>query len=261
VHSRLPSDRRLCNMASGRELFEKVESLQNVVISIATGGQATEREYQQLRMELIDLPTVRSRLPRFVRTNRDLKQLWGHMKQKSATYQGRRDYIWSEFGPLLADLEVGRESPADASVAEALATLSSNTVHEAWQRALERRQSDPDGAITSARTLLETVLKHILDDVGVRYEERFDLPKLYKMVSETLNLAPSQQTEAILRQVLGGCTSVVEGVGAMRNAMGDAHGKGKSRIGAESRHAELAVNLAGAVATFLVETWESARQR
>ncbi len=32
---------------------------------------------------------------------------------------------------------------------------------------MERRATDPEGAITAARTLLETVCKHILDEQGL----------------------------------------------------------------------------------------------
>lgn len=140
-------------------------------------------------------------------------------------------------------------------------TLNSDTVIHAWRRALERRLDDPDGAITLARSLLESVCKHILDDAGAQYDNRCDLPKLYRSAADGLQLAPSQQTEDILRRVVGGCVTVVEGIGAMRNVLGDAHGKGKSSLKPEARHAELAVNLAGAAATFLVQTWEASKGR
>lgn len=39
--------------------------------------------------------------------------------------------------------------------------------------------------------------------------------------------------------------------------LGDAHGKGKSQVKPLPRHAQLAVNLAGATALFLIETWNS----
>ena len=205
------------------------------------------------------MPSIRERLPSFVRTHRDFKQLWPHFKQVSSSYQGRREYLWQQFGPLLAELELGNEAPGDARVTEALQVLSSQAVQAAWQTALERRDSDPDGAITSARTLLETVCKHILDEAGVAYEASADLPKLFRQTSELMQLAPGQQTEPVLRQVLGGCTAVVEGIGAMRNRLGDAHGKGIADAQPEARHAELAVNLAGAAATFLVDSWEQSR--
>ena len=46
----------------------------------------------------------------------------------------------------------------------------------------------------------------------------------------------------------------------MRNKLGDAHGKGKKAVKPAARHAALAVNLAGAMAMFLVETWSSRRE-
>ena len=89
------------------------------------------------------------------------------------------------------------------------------------------------------------------------YDDGADLPKLYKQTAETLKLAPSQHTEAVFKQILGGCTAVVEGLGSLRNRLSDAHGKG--RVGAKPapRHAELAVNLSGALATYLLATWEA----
>ena len=103
---------------------------------------------------------------------------------------------------------------------------------------------------------METVCKHILDDERVQYSEEADLTKLYKTVAAQLNLAPSQHSEQIFKQILGGCMAVVEGLGALRNKLSDSHSKGGLPVRPESRHAELAVNLAGGMATFLVETWE-----
>jgi hypothetical protein len=76
-------------------------------------------------------------------------------------------------------------------------------VNAAWSKALDRRQSDPEGAITMARSLLESVCKHILDELQVDYDDTMDLPKLYKLTAETLNLAPSQHTEQVFKQILG----------------------------------------------------------
>jgi hypothetical protein len=130
-------------------------------------------------------------------------------------------------------------------------------VQAAWLKALERKASDPEGAITSARTLIESVCKHILDAAGVEYDDGTELPKLYKLTAEILNLAPSQHTEAVFKQVLGGCTAVVEGLGSLRNRLSDAHGKGKGGSKPAPRHAELAVNLSGALATYLLATWDA----
>ena len=79
------------------------------------------------------------------------------------------------------------------------------------------------------------------------------------MTAEKLNLAPSKHTEDIFKQILGGCHSVVQGLGALRSRVGDAHGQGKKAVKPAPRHAELAVNLAGAMATFIAQTWEKVK--
>jgi hypothetical protein len=60
----------------------------------------------------------------------------------------------------------------------------------------------------------------------------------------------------LAKMILGGCHSIVERLGALRNRVGDAHGQGKRPIRPAPRHAELAVNRAGTVATFLLTTHE-----
>jgi len=142
-------------------------------------------------------------------------------------------------------------------VSVALEKFDAETVHRLWLKAMERREADPEGAITLARTILESVCKHILDERSVAFASDSDLPGLYKMAASTLNLAPSQHSEQIFKQILGGCTAVVEGLGALRNRLSDAHGQGKKPVKPAERHAELAVNLAGAVATFLVATYQA----
>lgn len=99
--------------------------------------------------------------------------------------------------------------------------------------------------------------KHILDEHAQPYKPDSDLPGLYKMTARTLNIAPSQHSEPIFQQILGGCIAVVEGLGAMRNRLSDAYGRGKKPVKPAPRYAELAVNLAGAMATFLVAPHEA----
>jgi len=235
-------------------ISESVEQLQNICLDRATGG-SDDTEYQILREALRRDPRTSQLLPRFIQTNRTSSQFWQFIKHKFPTYAERRSFIWQEFGPLLDSLEMSGHSPSDDVVAEILPELSSDYVHEIWQRALERRTSNLDGAITLARTLLESVCKHILDDIGISYVDADDLPKLYRLTAEQLNMAPSQHTEDIFRRILGGCTSVVEGLGALRNRISDAHGQGIKNFRPSARHAELAVNLAGTMAMFLVSTW------
>ncbi|MGY6120449.1 abortive infection family protein (plasmid) [Paraburkholderia strydomiana] len=53
---------------------------------------------------------------------------------------------------------------------------------------------------------------------------------------------------------------MVEGLGALRNRLSDAHGTGKRAVKPAARHAELAVNLSGALALYLLATLEAMGQ-
>lgn len=154
-----------------------------------------------------------------------------------------------------------RRSQIEEEISEQLLTVNSEHVQRAWERLLKRKSEDPEGAVTAARTLVETVCKHILDEEQVHYPDNADLPKLYHLAVEQLHLAPEQHTEKLVRRVLGNCQAVVGGIAALRNQLGDAHGKGAGAAVPDPYLAELAVNLAGAVAKYLLEVRESSRTR
>ncbi|SDD21438.1 abortive infection family protein [Belnapia rosea] len=149
-------------------------------------------------------------------------------------------------------------SPADEGISATLVQFSPDDVHVRWLSALERRTSDPPGAITLARTLLEDVCKWILTEVEDKtWKDSDDLPVLYRKLAKHLNLAPDNHTEEIFKSILGNCQSVVTSIGALRNKLGDAHSPGPRRARPLPRHAELTVNLSGTMATFLVSTWKA----
>ncbi len=238
--------------------LEKVRQLQNILIARATGSYPSDEEYSKLRLELWRDSAVREILPQFVRTYDELSKFWGFIKPKFSTYQQRRDFIWEEFHPLIASLEqnIIAAHPADDDISAILVDFDTEHVRIAWEKALERRNEDPEAAITMARTLIESVCKHILDEGGIAHSDKDDLPKLYKNTAKQLNMAPEQHQEEIFKQILGGCQTVIQGLGTLRNKLSDAHGKGKKAVKPSLRHATLAVNLAGSMAAFLVETWE-----
>ncbi len=85
-------------------------------------------------------------------------------------------------------------------------------------------------------------------------------PALYRQLAKLLKLAPDEHSEQVFKQILGNCQSIVESLGAIRNKLGDANSQGPKRAKPLPRHAELAVNLAGTMATFLISTWEARRE-
>lgn len=241
--------------------FEAAESLMTMMLALATDGDAQKGEYQEARNAILSDSEARRLAPGFVKACRDPGAFWAYIKAEysgSGSWQARREFIREGFGPLFQELERFEESPVDSLAEEASQALSAASVTSVWRKAVERRNRDPDGAITAARTLLESVCKTILDDAGVEYGAD-NLPTLYKKVCMELRLAPSDYTERQFKQVLGGCASVVEGLGGVRNRDSDSHGQGRRSYRPAPRHAALAVNLAGSMAVFLIETWEDRR--
>ncbi len=242
---------------SRKEWLAKVETLKTILVTRATSTFGDDDEYRLLRNELLNNAHLKPTLPRFLHSCRNLTEFWSFIQPKFRTYAERREYLRQQFDPILTLLEAPAGFPGDDAVAVALTNVDWEHVQTAWHKALERRQADPDGAITAARTLLEAVCKHILDERGTAYDEKADLPKLYREVAMQLHLSPSQHSEDVFKRILGGCQTIVEGLGSLRNRLSDAHGRGKVGVKPGARHAELAVNLAGTMATFLIATWEA----
>lgn len=162
--------------------LDRMHVLQNGLVTEATGGSFDRGDdvYRRLRQELIAHKDLSSKVPAFVLRCRDTSQFWQYIKHEFGTHAERRKFIWDSFGPLLDHLEVADHSPAANPIGEKLGALDSDNVHRIWQKALDRRTDDPEGAITAARTLLESVIKHILDDADIKYRD-VDLPKLWEL--------------------------------------------------------------------------------
>lgn len=237
-------------------LLERAVMLESLMTARATGDlSASKPMYEYLRREFLGDPTTKAILPDFVRTCRTLDLFWPVIQKQAGKYAERRQIISAAFTPLIEFLEAKNTSPSDAAVSEVLETFDAEGVHSVWNKALDRRNTDPEGAITVARTLLETVCKRILDESSATYTDKEDLPKLYAMVARSLKLAPDQHTEEPVRAILGGAMNLVNGIGTLRNRLSDSHGRGGKPVKPSARHASLAVNIAGAMATFLVETF------
>lgn len=238
------------------QLLQDVTQLQNMLVSRATGGGANDWEYRELREKLINDPSVCDLLPDFVHLCRDLDQFWAFIKQTASQYQPRRDFLWDAFRPLLQAAEKGVGAPVQEVASETLDKLDASHVGKLWRKALARAEKDPEGAITAARSLVESVCKLVLDALGAEYDAEADLPKLYKTAAKNLNLGVDQHQQQVFKQILSGIGTVVEGFAAVRNKLGDAHGQGSKPVKPAPRHAHLAVNLAGTLAVFVVQTFE-----
>jgi hypothetical protein len=238
--------------------FERAEYFQSILLARATGGGPDDNHYLLMRQMLISNPNYAELLPRWVKTNRNLDQFWQYIKNKFPTYAERRQFLYDEINPLLEYLENKQTLPAAKSIDEVLSKFDSDGIHFAWKKALERKVRDPEGAITISRSILESVCKHILHAKNIDFNKtNIELSELYKLTAKELNLSPDQHSEKTFKQILGGCSGIVNGLGSLRNKHGDAHGSSPRAVKPKPRHAELAVNLAGTMALFLISTFKS----
>ena len=163
--------------------LERARLLENVMRESCTGGERDEPMYSALRSEFMQDDQLKALLPEMVRTNRTLASLWGELGE-IAGYKGRRKHLNDAFTPIIDHLEGANRAPLDVVAGDALSTFDSDGVHTVWTKALARRTTDPEGAITMARTLLETVCKRVLDERNETYDDRADLPDLPGLLRE-----------------------------------------------------------------------------
>ncbi len=248
--------RSLYARSVANQLLFDAERFQEVVIQRAIGDGNDPAAYRELRATLL-ASAVKALVPEFIVKCRDLNQFWGFIQPLYAHYKERKAFIWEAFRPMMEQLESGLGAPVVDVASEKIAKLDAAHVRGHWEKALSRSADDPEGAITAARTLVESVCKLILDAQNVTYENDGDLPSLYKTTARSLKLAVDQHGEQVFKQILTGCASVINGFASVRNSLGDAHGQGAKPVRPAPRHAQLAVNLAGTMATFLLETFEA----
>lgn len=237
---------------------DRVGKLQSVVLAKATGGIADPADYYRLRESLMQEHDIEPLLPSFIRNCRTLDQFGALIKTQFSTYNERRTHIWDEFKPIFDRLE-SSPGPQAAIVSEVLANLDADHVRLHWQRALNRVESEPDAAITSARTMLESLFKLVLDQGNIEYSNNADLPKLYRMVAEKLQFTPEQQSDKSLKAVSGNIQNIVGQLAFLRNNFSDAHGQGQEYYRPTPEIAEFIVNLAGSLAIVIARLSQNSK--
>lgn len=123
---------------------------------------------------------------------------------------------------------------------------------------------DFDGAITNARTLIESICLFILESkTKQKYDYDGNLIKLYKSVASTLKMAPRDYDDEYLKQILSGVFSIINGVSGLRNNFSDSHGAAPSKTTykIDERHAILTVNLAKTISEYLFLSYENQENR
>ena len=204
--------------------------------------------------------------PECVRTCRSPDEVWTYVKGQFMldTYQSRRRVLPARVRAAADSLGAVRVRPTGRSrIGRGRGTGAQRPCSPRGARQLERRSADPrrrdhgraDAVWSRSARRSWTIMG---EDLRLRPTiSRSSTARCPRRSS----LAPADYTDEQLRRILGGATTVVEGLGSLRNRRGRRTRARYARATSRARrHAGLAVNLAGSVAVFLMQTWEGGRR-
>lgn len=144
-------------------------------------------------------------------------------------------------------------------IIDAVSEFDLPELHRQIQRMQSAVEDDPGLAIGTAKELVESVCKTILDQRQISFVDDADIGQLVKEVRKSLGLMPESIPNAAkgtdsIRRLLSNLGNIAQGLGELRNLYGTGHGKGGATKGLSPRHARLAVGTAATLSTFLFET-------
>ncbi|WP_338469123.1 abortive infection family protein (plasmid) [Sphingomonas sp. gentR] len=171
------------------------------------------------------------------------------------------EFAMQRQGSAVRLVAVGQANPVLEKLGGVVDTISFDTVRRDIDRALASVNQDPEDAVTAACSAVESVCRSILLELGDTLPAKKDIQSLYNAVKKPLALDPGRtdidsQIEADVRTILGGLSTVINGIGALRTHAGDAHGRERGFVRIDARIASLALHSAGTVSLFLIETWQ-----
>jgi hypothetical protein len=157
-------------------------------------------------------------------------------------------------------------NPGVSAARETFASTDPGYVAQQIARMETAVTNDPGLAIGTAKELVESCCKTILQDRGVTFSKSADTPELVKLTSRELELTPEDIPEKAraadtIKRLLSNLATITQGVAELRNHYGTGHGKAAGAKGLQVRHARLAVGAASTLAVFLAETHNERRSR
>jgi hypothetical protein len=160
---------------------------------------------------------------------------------------------------IASELNIEVPNSATATCKELINFLTKGgykAAEEDFERSLGYVNSDPEQALGSASSTLESICKTILDEFNEEYPKDESLQPLLKAVFSAMDLSPEGHADPDIKRVLGGLLNAAIGIGVLRTKYSGFHGKGtdQKRKKLTGRHSRLAVNSCAAIGLFLIET-------
>lgn len=117
------------------------------------------------------------------------------------------------------------------------------------------RDGEFERSITHSIACLESTCRMIHEELGEKLPSDKSVSDLWKSTRKILEL-DQLNSENVITPLLNSLTGVVSQMGAIRNALSDAHGKGKFSPQTSESFAELSINAASTIATFAIRQFK-----
>lgn len=159
---------------------------------------------------------------------------------------------------IALDLNLGIQNKSLTIVEDFVNLLESNqlsSVVDDFNRASKNLEHDPEIAITSASSTLESICKAVCDFFKEPYPASESMQSLVYKTCKLLYLSPDQHADEQIKKILGGLNSVATGIGSLRTKNSAAHGHGTKKCKLSLRHSRLVVNSCATVGLFILETY------
>lgn len=156
---------------------------------------------------------------------------------------------------------IGKDTHVSEIVA-ATTGFDAPELHKQIDRMKDAIDDDPRLAIGTAKEIVETTCKTILNSMNISYDNSWDILRLIRETRSVLKLMPDDVPDAakgsdIIKRIMSNLGTIVQGMGELRNLYGTGHGPDGRAKGLSPRHARLAAGAAATLATFLLETYEN----
>jgi hypothetical protein len=238
------------------KLITEIRGYHQKLIDLATGriNDNFYETYEKIRIELIQTDhRISHAIPKWIYENKYGSEFWTFIKRVSANYQGRRAFINRSFTDLYDFIEKGANQPVSIALEEINLAIKNDYIDLLWKKIYSRRTFDKEGALTACKTLVETALKHLLDEREITHSTKDDIKDLYKKVADAYGLQPSKQESEGFTKLCSGYISIIDGIAQIRNKFGDAHGRSaNAQDKLNQNYIDFVVNMSGSVTTFLL---------
>lgn len=130
----------------------------------------------------------------------------------------------------------------------------------------EAIDNNPYLAIGTAKELVETCLRTIIEEYGEIVDKDTDLLLLTKKALKYLKLVPesipeSAKGETSIKSLLRNLAQITQSMAEIRNLYGSGHGRIANFKGLSARHSRLAVSSATAFVMFIYETYQENKSK